>query len=52
MRPCPSCSQPLAANARACPACGHRPHTLLARLFLWLVVIPTAAALFVVWLRP
>ena len=32
--PCPSCGQPLAANALVCQHCGHRKTTFLTKLML------------------
>lgn len=42
---CPTCKHLVADNARACPQCGHRFHTLLAKVFFWLVVVPMIIAI-------
>ena len=44
MRACPSCRGSVARNVYVCPHCGHRFHTLLAKLFFLIIVVPLVIA--------
>ena len=45
MKACPSCKAAVAPNARACPQCGHRFPTFLAKLVFWIFAVPLLLAI-------